>query len=89
MTLEIHPAAEALQLEHCAYCKDFDVNIIPVLGQLEEKNVLMIWLITTDECEYVMFMSFCCSNGSSTKTLSACMAEIEAGVLGEQPQPNF
>lgn len=44
MTLETHPAAEALQLEDSAYCKDFDVNVIPVLGQLEEKNILMIWL---------------------------------------------
>lgn len=87
MTLETHPAAEALQLEHSAYCKDFDVNIIPVLSQLEEKNHLMIWLITTDECEYVN--TFCCSNGSSTKTLSACMAETGAAVLGDHPQPNF
>lgn len=44
MTLETHPAAEALQLEHSAYSKDFDANIISVLGQLEERNVLMIWL---------------------------------------------
>lgn len=44
MILETHPAAEALQLEHSAYSKDFDANIISVLGQLEERNVLMIWL---------------------------------------------
>lgn len=44
MTLETHPAAEALQLDHSTYSKDFDVKIISVLGQLEERNVLMIWL---------------------------------------------
>lgn len=35
MTLETHPAAEALQLDHSAYSKDFDVKIIPVLASLK------------------------------------------------------
>lgn len=43
MRAETYAAAELLQLRHSAYSKDFDVKIIPVLGQLEDRNVLTTW----------------------------------------------
>lgn len=36
-------AAEVLQLRRSAYSKDFQVKIIPILGQLEDRNVLVTW----------------------------------------------
>lgn len=75
MRAETYAAAELLQLRHSAYSKDFDVKIIPVLGQLEDRNVLTTW--TSLQMHVGVNMQRLCSSAAAAAPAQRCTAPAQ------------
>lgn len=68
-------AAEVLQPRHSAYSKDFDVKIIPVLGQLENRNVLTTW--TSLQMHVSVNVWSVCSSAAAVGPAQRCTASAQ------------